>query len=180
MSFLNHMRNLQPVLMGRLLTTAIEDGIPMDGPPPPVDDEHAFFAWYLDGGFQLDHIASWWNHHDDANVLFVHYDDMQADLDGQMRRVAAFLDVPVDEARWPQLVAACTFEGMKARAAEIAPFEEHFVGGADTFLYKGTNGRWRDVLTPDELAAYDAAVASWLTPECATWLAGRTEVATRA
>ena len=46
---------------------------------------------------------------------------------------------------------------MKARADEIADFEEHFVGGADTFLYKGTNGRWRDVLTADELAAYDDA-----------------------
>jgi aryl sulfotransferase len=67
---------------------------------------------------------------------------------------------------------------MKARAAEIADFESHFVGGADTFLYKGTNGRWRDVLTPEELAAYDAAVAKWLTPECAQWLTGRTELAT--
>jgi aryl sulfotransferase len=99
---------------------------------------------------------------------------MQADLDGQMRRVAAFLDVPVDETRWPAQVAACTFAGMKARASEIAPFEEHFVGGADTFLFKGTNGRWRDVLTADELVRYDEAAARWLTPECATWLAGRT------
>ena len=54
----------------------------MDGPPPPVDDEHTFFAWYVDGGFQFDHIASWWEHRDDPNVLFVHYDDMKADLDG--------------------------------------------------------------------------------------------------
>ena len=89
-------------------------------------------------------------------MLFVHYDDMKADLDGEMRRVAAFLDIPVDEAALarPGRVAAPS-TGMKARADEIADFEEHFVGGADTFLYKGTNGRWRDVLTPDELAAYD-------------------------
>ena len=77
----------------------------MDGPPPPVDDEHAFFAWYLDGGVQFDHIASWWEHHGEPNVLFVHYDDMKADLDGEMRRVAAFLDIPVDETRWADQVA---------------------------------------------------------------------------
>jgi aryl sulfotransferase len=174
MSFLNHMRNMQPALMGELLTSAIEDGIPLDGPPPPVDDEHEFFTWYIEGGFQFEHIASWWEHHGEPNVLFVHYDEMKADLDGEMRRVSAFLDLPVDETRWPDQVAACTFAGMKARAAEIAPFEEHFVGGADTFLYKGTNGRWHEVLTDAELARYDDAVAKWLTPECAQWLAGRT------
>jgi aryl sulfotransferase len=174
MSFLNHMRNMQPAIHGALFLSAIDDGISMDGPPPPIDDAHAFFAWYLAGGFQFEHIASWWEHRDDPNVLFVHYDDLKADLDGQMRRVAGFLDVPVDPSTWAEQVAACTFEGMKARAAEIADFESHFVGGADTFLYKGTNGRWRDVLTPDELANYDATVAKWLTPECATWLAGRT------
>lgn len=176
MSFLNHMRNTQPELMGRLVMSAIDEGIALDGPPPPLEDEHAFFAWYLEGGHQFEHIASWWEHRDDPNVLLVHYDDLKADLDGEMRRVAAFLDIPVDESIWADQVAACTFEGMKARAAEIADFESHFVGGADTFLYKGTNGRWRDVLTPDELAAYDIAVAKWLTPDCARWLAGRTEV----
>jgi aryl sulfotransferase len=80
----------------------------------------------------------------------------------------------VDDARWADQVASCTFEGMKARAAEIADFESHFVGGADTFLYKGTNGRWRDILTADELGAYDDAVARAMPPDCAAWMAGRT------
>jgi aryl sulfotransferase len=174
MSFLNHMRILQPELGGRLFATAIEEGIPIEGPPPPVDDVHAFFDWYLGAGIQLDHIATFWAHHGEANVAFVHYDDLKADLDGQMREVATFLGIEIDEARWPDQVAACTFEGMKARADEIADFESHFVGGADAFLYKGTNGRWRDVLTEEELARYDEVVARTLSPECATWLAGRT------
>jgi len=175
MSFLNHMRNMQPELMGRLAGSAMAEGIVPAGPPPPVEDEHAFFAWYLASGTQLDHVASWWPYHDRPNVLFVHYDDMKADLDGEMRRVSAFLDIPVDESRWADQVASCTFAGMKARAEEIADFESHFVGGADTFLYKGTNGRWRDVLTADELAAYDDAVARAMPAECAAWMAGRTE-----
>ena len=48
---------------------------------------------------------------------------------------------------------------MKSRAGEIGAFERNFVGGGESFLHKGTNGRWRDVLTADELARYDAAVA---------------------
>ncbi len=44
-----------------------------------------------------------------------------------------------------------------------------FKGALQTFVFKGMNGRWRDVLTADELAAYDRRVAA-LPPECAAWL----------
>jgi aryl sulfotransferase len=47
-----------------------------------------------------------------------------------------------------------------------------FEGGADRFLYKGTNDRWRDVLTADDLALYEAAAARTLTPELKRWLEG--------
>lgn len=177
MSFLNHLAHMQPAMQEQLLVSALEEGIELEGGPPPVHDVHEFFRWYVDAGGQFDVIGSWWELRDQPNVLLVHYDDLRADLDGEMRRVASYLEIPVDEARWPELVESCTFAGMKARADEIADFETHFVGGADTFLYKGTNGRWRDVLTPEELAAYDDAVAARLTPECAAWMAGRTDVA---
>ena len=42
--------------------------------------------------------------------------------------------------------------------------------GLDTFFFKGTNGRWRDVLTPAELELYEAAKARCLTPDCAAYL----------
>ena len=173
MSFLNNMANLQPALMGQLLERAIEDGIPLEGGPPPVHDVHAYFAWWLDERILFDHIATWWDHHGEANVLFVHFNDLKADLDREMRRITRFLDIPVDESLWPTQVERCTFAGMKARPDDIAEFEDHFVGGADTFLYRGTNGRWQGELTADELARYDAAVRQYLTPDCATWLAGQ-------
>ena len=43
-------------------------------------------------------------------------------------------------------------------------------GGGTTFLYKGTNGRWRDVLSAEELTLYDAACDRELTPDCRAWL----------
>ena len=113
---------------------------------------HEFFAWWLDEAILFDHVASFWAHRDEPNVLFVHYDDMKADLEGEMRRVAAFLEHRRRRGSAGRtLVERCTFASMKARSDEIADFDAHFVGGADTFLYKGTNGRWRDVLTADEL-----------------------------
>ena len=38
-------------------------------------------------------------------------------------------------------------------------------------MNKGTNGRWRDMLGADEIAAYEAKALSELGPECAAWLA---------
>lgn len=87
-----------------------------------------------------------------------------------MRRIASYLGIDVPDELWRDVVARCTFEAMKARPDEIGPFEFAFDGGADSFLYKGTNGRWRDVLTEDELAAYARRVDECLPADAATWL----------
>jgi aryl sulfotransferase len=178
MSFVNHMANIRPDVVGALVMSAIEEGIelPEEMPPPP-EDVHAFYDWWLREGPLFEFFATWWQRRDEPNVLFAHYDDMKADLDGEMRRVAAFLDIPIDESTWPAQVERCTFESMKAQADRIGPFEEHFVGGADAFLYKGSNGRWRNVLTSEELAAFDARAAETLPADARAWLAGRSAVA---
>ena len=43
-------------------------------------------------------------------------------------------------------------------------------GGSDSFFHKGTNGRWREVLSTDELKLYDAAAERELTADCRRWL----------
>jgi aryl sulfotransferase len=43
-------------------------------------------------------------------------------------------------------------------------------GGGDTFFNKGTNGRWRDEITPENLALYDQAADRALSPECRQWI----------
>ena len=35
------------------------------------------------------------------NVKFVHFANLKADLPGEMRKIAEFLDVPIDDAKWP-------------------------------------------------------------------------------
>jgi aryl sulfotransferase len=172
MSFVNHMRNMRPDVVARLIESAMAEGIEV-GTPIPLDDIHAFFADWLERRMLVEHIGSYWARRDEPNLLFVHYDDLKADLAGEMRRVAAFLGIDVPAGRWPALVERCTFAGMRARSREIASFEDYFIGGAETFLYKGTNGRWRDVLTREELAVYERAVAAELAPDAVRWLAGR-------
>lgn len=169
MSFHNHMANMRPELIIELAGSAIADGIDLGSGIPPVEDIHEFFEWWLEEKMLFDHFGAFWAHRDESNVLFVHFDDMKADLEGSMRAVADFLGIEIDEARWPALVEQCTFESMKARSDEIGEFGA-FVGGADTFLYKGTNDRWRGVLTDAELAEFDRACAELLPAAAVEWL----------
>ena len=124
MSYVNHLRNLRPEVIMQLATSAADDGIDLaQGGPPPVADVHEFFAWCMnENPMWFEHVASFWSHHGEPNVLFVHFNDMKADLAAQMRRVAAFLGIEVDGEHWPELVERCTFESMKARSNEISDF----------------------------------------------------------
>ncbi|MCH8808103.1 MAG: sulfotransferase domain-containing protein [Planctomycetes bacterium] len=97
------------------------------------------------------------------NILFVHFNDLKADIEGEMRRVAAFLDIAVPEAAWPGLADTVSIETMRANADKILGLHEaHFKGGGKTFLHKGTNGRWRKVLDDADLALYRAALEKTL------------------
>jgi aryl sulfotransferase len=55
------------------------------------------------------HLSDTWARRHEPNVLLVHYDDLLADLDGQMRRLARRFRIVVPELAWPRLVQAATF-----------------------------------------------------------------------
>lgn len=134
----------------------------------------ATYPWESDGypyWSHHHHARSYWDFRQLPNLLFVHFNDLKADLPGEMRRIARFLDIEVPDAKWPVLAEAATFGAMK-RDKEILGDEmgQIFEGGADRFLFRGTNDRWRDVLTSDDLELYEAAAARTLTPELKRWL----------
>lgn len=167
MSWLNHAAHMRTDVIASLNEQAAADGV---GPFPAFDgDVHAYFSSWLEMGAVLLNIATWWERRRRPNLLLVHYNDLQVDLEGEMRRIGGFLGIEVPEARWPGLVKGCTFAGMKGRSAEIGSFDV-FEGGAETFLYRGTNARWVDVLTDEELARYDQRVAEVLSADAADWL----------
>ena len=58
----------------------------------------------------------------------------------------------------------------RIRSIALSVRNSGYSGGAKTFVNKGTNGRWRDVLTADDVAFYERTLAAQLTPDCAHWL----------
>jgi aryl sulfotransferase len=105
-------------------------------------------------------------------VLFLHFADLKRDLPGQIRRIAAFLEISLDEEEFAAAVRHSSFDYMKAHAEKSAPDNGRlFKGGARTFIHKGTNGRWRDVLTAEDIRRYEAMAQERLGRACARWLA---------
>lgn len=182
-SYHNHLLNLSPALLAEFNRNGLEDpdlGRPV---PRPPEDFRAFFRWWLTteaipgegecapvlSMFKL--VQSYWEARKAPNVLLVHYADLQTDLEGEMRRIAQFLRIEVPEATWPRLVKAAGFDEMKKAGSKLMPqMHKGMIGGTDSFFFKGTNGRWRDQLGPEELALYQSKIAQRLTPACAAWL----------
>jgi aryl sulfotransferase len=119
-----------------------------------------------------ENVNSWWGIKDLPNVMLVHFANLKEDMAGEIRKIAAFLEIDIDESKWIDILEHCSFDYMKSNATQSVPLGGAFwEGGAKTFINKGTNGRWRDLLSEEESAKYDHIAAENLSPECAHWLA---------
>lgn len=179
MSAFNHCSGLTPLAYQMLDNVA---DVTLGPYPRCPADPRVFWRDWLTRGVQVgetdgypelsffDLEATYWQARHTDNLLLVHYNDLTADLAGEMRRIAAFLSIEPPEARWPELVEAATFETMKRNGAILIPHASGaWEGGSDRFLFKGTNGRWREVMTAEDLALYDQ-VAARMTPGLARWV----------
>lgn len=180
MSFHNHLRNFSAQALDMLDQVSLAD--PKFGDPYPragADPAEFFAGWVEDGGSEGDPLVSFyhlensfWDARHRPDVLLVHYNDLKQDRAGEMRRIAEFLEITVDEELWPDMVEAAGFEAMKRDADVLLPMAQALWDqGAQRFLHKGTNGRWRDVVAPDDLARYEARVAAEFPPALADWIA---------
>ena len=196
-AFHNHFLSFTPQFIDSMQRASEGDG-DTGGPPPPTPENPRdfFLSWIAtdkrdgapaanalswvandkrdsapsaDAFFDIE--RSYWSERRRSNVLLVHFNDLKTDLLGEMKRIAAFLEIDTPDALWPELVEAATFDKMRKEGAALLPgIEMAFTGGHESFLNKGTNGRWRDVLTKDDVALYRERAAAELSPGLNDWL----------
>lgn len=172
-SLFNHFINANDQLYEVLNDTPGRVGPPM--PRLPDDVRAVWREWFEKDGAPWwsywENIRSWWEIRDLANVRLLHFANLKADLEGEMRTLAGFLDIGIEKELWPTLVEHCSFDYMKANADAAAPLGGVlWKEGGRTFIHKGTNGRWRDTLSDAECAAYEAKAVEELGEDCAQWL----------
>eukprot|EP00429_Kryptoperidinium_foliaceum_P088352 CAMPEP_0176197988 /NCGR_PEP_ID=MMETSP0121_2-20121125/7824_1 /TAXON_ID=160619 /ORGANISM="Kryptoperidinium foliaceum, Strain CCMP 1326" /LENGTH=309 /DNA_ID=CAMNT_0017536831 /DNA_START=50 /DNA_END=979 /DNA_ORIENTATION=- len=185
MSLMNHYEKANEAWYG-----AMNDAPGRDGPPIPKFSELGgvpaiFDRWLAEGWPTLDgetdgwpfwslfkNARTWWELAEEhKNILFVHFNDLKKDLEGEMLRIAEFLGVEVDRELLPSMVKACTFEEMHKNAEKVAPLNGVlWEGGGKSFVFKGTNQRWVGVLSDSQVEAYLEKARKELPAECAKWL----------
>nr|VFJ54379.1 MAG: aryl sulfotransferase [Candidatus Kentron sp. DK] len=133
-----------------------------------------WFEWEQDGYPFWSHfhfIKTWWEFRHLDNILFIHFNDMLKDLEGAVRRIAGHLAIDASPKRISRVAEVSTFDYMKRNTDKTNAIPPKVLkGGPAGFFHKGTNGRWRGVLSEDDLETYRRAVARVLSPDCADWL----------
>lgn len=188
MSYHNHINGYRPSTLEAL--DAVGLGDPTIGkayPRSPSGTRDFFHHWMQRGEdsakqlmspgfFEIE--RSFWKERARPNLLLVHYNDLKADLRGEMGRIATFLDIEIPDALWPELVDATTMDSMKRDGETLLPgMDRGFEGGVKTFLNKGTNGRWQGELTEEDNADFLARLDEELTPGLIAWLENGRRVA---
>jgi aryl sulfotransferase len=141
---------------------------------PDPDIRRYFLRWLAEDGYPFwsfwDNAKSWWEVRDLPNVKLIHFSAMKRDLRTAVAEIADFLDIPVTPALLGQVTAHAGFDYMKRNANRMTPLGGTiFEGGGEAFIHKGVNGRWRDVLTPADIAAYKDRALAALGPAGARW-----------
>ena len=182
MSWHNHANAFLPETIAKLDAIGLADEtIGRPYPDRPADPADEFHRWITTGSaaderdglpstsyFRFE--ASWWDARHWPNVLMVHYNDLKADLAGEMARIAAFLDIAVPDELMPRLVEAARFAAMQRDGEALLPHSgQIFQDGHRRFLNKGTNDRWRGVFREDDLGRYRKKLEA-VPPDCAAWL----------
>jgi hypothetical protein len=183
----DHMINMDySVADARIKAAAAADGVevppPLDLPPEDLDQSARakFWRWVLDDTAlttagtslleTLDHVQSFWDVRDAENTVLLHYADLKADLEGQMRYLADRLGIDVPAQLWPSLVKAASLEEMRGKASMTIPEAGLFMDDA-AFFKKARYGEWRQILDNEQdLRRYHERAAALAPPDFLTWI----------
>ena len=100
--------------------------------PPPDDIREYWHTWLAKDGFPYwsfwENVRSWWAIRKLPNIMMVHFDVLKRHMPEEMRRIAKFLDIPIDESKWDLIVEHCTFDWMKEHGEKIVPLGSNVEG----------------------------------------------------
>jgi hypothetical protein len=121
----------------------------------------------------LHHLDTGWQRRHQPNVALFHYADLQADLAGELLRLARVLGIPCAPERARELAPEASLARMRERGAEVAPVGSRGLWkDVRAFFRSGGTGEWRERLAATDLVAYEARVAALVGPELAAWAHG--------
>jgi hypothetical protein len=112
-----------------------------------------FMAGDVRYGSWYSHVEAWWRNRDRLAVLFLTYEDLSLNLERNLRRIASFLEIPLDERRVPKMVEHSSFEFMKRHEQKFDPVLAPVAGWVwqpGQFIRQGKAGGFKRTLSPNQ------------------------------
>jgi hypothetical protein len=122
-----------------------------------------FFSRFMAGqvlyGSWFEHVAGWLRNRDRLNVLVLTYEELSADLETAVKRIADFCGITIDPAAMPRILERCSFAFMRQHDAKFAGGPVHRNPGAPEtpFIRQGKVGGWRQELDARAVADFQQA-----------------------
>jgi hypothetical protein len=131
---------------------------------PPDEFFRRFLAGRVPYGSWFEHVAGWLRNEDRLNVLVVHYEELSADLEAGVRRIADFCGIPIDPAAMPRILERCSFAFMREHNARFGVEQRMLpppAGSETPFIRRGKVGGWREELDASSVREFRKEFARW-------------------
>jgi hypothetical protein len=119
-----------------------------------------FFSRFMAGrvpyGSWFKHVTGWLRNEDRLNVLVVTYEELSADLEAAVKRIADFCGITIDPADMPRILERCSFAFMREHDARFSP-DARSLPNRSAFIRKGQVGGWRQELDARSVSDFQEA-----------------------
>lgn len=150
----------------RILHEAVVEG--PNQPPPGIGFTHLKGIGTLAN--ILHQLGTVWVRRHLPNVALFHYADYQADLAGELLRLARVLGIAATRDRARDLAQYATLDAMRSRASEIAPNTTDGIWHSDErFFRRGGSGDWQQFFTEAEHLRYYHRINQLAPPDLLAW-----------
>lgn len=113
-------------------------------------------------------IKTWLENKNNDNILILHFNDLKKDLKGNINKISEFLGYDYDEEIMDEVYKKSTFEWMKGNSKKCAPVL--FKNNSSNFINKGTNKRWKNSLTQNDILKYKNLIKSFFNENETIWI----------
>lgn len=118
-----------------------------------------FYDMFMKGrvryGSWFKHVRDWGTHSKNNNIMFLRFEDLKEDLEREIRKIADFCEIKVQEERMPGILEECSFKCMKENQSKFDYITEVLVEAgieSGSFIRSGNVGDSKEYLNEDQKA----------------------------
>jgi hypothetical protein len=127
-----------------------------------------FFARFMRGwvpwGSWFRHVSTWTANPKHLNILYLHYEEIVADMEGAIRKIAAFCGLVLKPEDLPRLLERSSFAFMKEHEVQFDYHTERALDSGHTpaaFIRSGCAGAGRTALSEEQARRFDEEYRAW-------------------